>query len=87
MSLHQKHVEIRLQLLGTELSQHRRDLTPMVGGMTRQVLHKVRQRHLSCTDRKPSLQQFVCQEVHDRSSLTARLPLDRPGFGLLLLLR
>ena len=41
-AFHQKHMEIRGQRLNVELPHHQCDLTSMVGGMVRQMLHQVR---------------------------------------------
>jgi hypothetical protein len=46
-AFHQKHMEIRGQRLNVELPHHQCDLTWMVGGMVRQVLHQVRQSDLN----------------------------------------
>jgi hypothetical protein len=45
-ALHQKHGEVRGERFGGNLPHHERDLTPMVGGMVRQMLHEVRQADL-----------------------------------------
>jgi hypothetical protein len=45
-AFHQKHMEVRGQRLGVKLSHHQCDLTSMVSGMVRQMLHEVRQSDL-----------------------------------------
>ena len=45
-AFHQKHMEIRGQRLSVELPHHQCDLTSMVGGMVRQMLHQVRETDL-----------------------------------------
>jgi hypothetical protein len=41
-ALHQKHGEVRRERFGVKLPHHQRDLTAMVAGMVRQMLHQVR---------------------------------------------
>jgi hypothetical protein len=51
-AFHQKHMEIRGQRLSVELPHHQCDLTSMVGGMVRQMLHQVRQSDLCFSKRQ-----------------------------------
>ncbi len=57
--------EVRGQRLGIKLSHHQCDLTPMVSGMVRQMLHQVRQTDLCRAKRKHFFQGFVCQAIHE----------------------
>ena len=61
----QKHMEVRGQRLGAKLPHHQCDLTPMVGGMVRQMLHQVRQTDLGCAQRQHFPQRFICQAIHE----------------------
>jgi hypothetical protein len=45
-AFHQKDMEVRGQRLGAKLPHHQRDLTSMVSGMVRQMLHQVHQSDL-----------------------------------------
>src|ERR1700757_1700301 len=59
-AFHQKQGEVRGERLGGKLPHHQRDLTPVVSGMVRQMLHEVRQTDLCCAKRKHPSQGFVC---------------------------
>jgi hypothetical protein len=61
----QKHMEVRGKRLGVKLAHHQRDLTSMVSGMVRQMLHEVGQTDLRCAKREHSFQGFVCQAIHE----------------------
>jgi hypothetical protein len=62
--LHQKHGEVRGERLSAKLPHHECDLTPMVSGMIRQMLHEVRQTDLCFANRKHGSQGFVCYAIH-----------------------
>jgi len=58
-------MEVRGQSLGPKLPHHQRDLTPVVSGMVRQMLHQVRQTDLRRANRKHSFQGFVRHALHE----------------------
>jgi hypothetical protein len=64
-AFHQKHMEIRGQRLNVELPHHQCDLTSMVGGMVRQMLHQVRQSDLCFAKRQHCFQGFGCYTIHE----------------------
>src|SRR6266568_2360829 len=49
-AFHQKHMEVRGERSGVKLPHHQRDLTSMISGMVRQMVH-----HLICVVRKGSI--------------------------------
>ena len=64
-AFHQKHMEVRGQRLSVKLPHHRCDLTSMVSGMVRQMLHEVRQSDLCCAKREHFFQGFVRHAIHE----------------------
>jgi len=46
VAFYQKHMEVRSHRLGVKLPHHQGDLTSMVSGVVRYMLHEVRQSHL-----------------------------------------
>ena len=64
-AFHQKYMEVRGQRLGAKLANHQCDLTSMVSGMVRQMLHQMRQSNLCCAKRKQFFQGFVGHAVHE----------------------
>jgi len=51
--------------LGIKLAHHEGDLTSMVNGMVRQMLHQVRQAELRGAKRKHSFQGFAGQAIQN----------------------
>ncbi len=66
-AFHQKHMEIRGRRLGAKLPHHQGDLTPVVSGMVRHMLHQVRQTGLCCPKRRRR-----CHDAAPSSGLTTR---------------
>ena len=62
--LHQKDVEVRRPRLGPELPHCQRELTSMVGGVIREVLHQVHQFDLCSSKWKPFLQVVVGHAIY-----------------------
>jgi len=60
---HQKYVEVSGYWLSAKLPHHQCDLTTMVGGVIRQMLHELRQSDLSRAKWKELLKFFVCQPI------------------------
>ena len=58
-------MEVGGQRLGPKLPHHQSDLTTMVSGMVRQMLHQVRQAGLCCAKRKHFPQGFVRHAIHE----------------------
>ena len=73
-AFHQKHVEVRGQRLGVKLPHHGCDLTSMVSGMVRHMLHEVRQPDLCGAKGEHSSQGFVRQPIHELDLLLSRFP-------------
>jgi hypothetical protein len=70
-AFHQKDMEVRGQKLGVKLPHHQCDLTSMVSGMVRQMLHQVRQTDLCCAKRKHfSKDSFVTQLTNSTCSFS-----------------
>jgi hypothetical protein len=64
-AFHQKHMEVGGHRFGVKLPHHQCDLTPMVSGMVRQMLHQVRQTDVRRAKRNQFLQGFNCQTTHE----------------------
>jgi hypothetical protein len=63
--VHYEHGEVGGKRLDGKLAHHERDLTTMVSGMVRQMLHEVCQTDLLCANRKLSVQGFCCYAIHE----------------------
>ena len=63
--LYQKDVEIRRQRLGPELPHCQRQLTSMIGGMIRKVLHEMGQLDACSSKRKHFRQVFVGHALNE----------------------
>ena len=55
-------MEVRGQRSGVKLPHHQRDLTSMISGMVRQMLHHF---DLCCAKRKHCFPGFVCHPIHE----------------------
>jgi hypothetical protein len=64
-AFNQKHMEVRGQRLGVKLPHHHCDLTSMVSGMIRQMLHEGCQSDLCRAKRKHCFQGFTCHPIHE----------------------
>jgi hypothetical protein len=60
----QKPGEVGGDWFSTKLPHHQRNLTAMISGMVRHVLHQVREAEVCCANRKHLSQRFVCDAIH-----------------------
>jgi hypothetical protein len=68
-TLRQKYMKVRGGRLRAQLPDHQCDLTSMISGMVRQMLHQVRQSNLGCPKRKYLFQDFICNVIHELNLL------------------
>src|SRR5215472_8022796 len=66
----QKHVEVRGHRFRIELSHHQRDLTSVVSGMVREMLHQVPQAHFLFAKGKRFCQGLFGQAIHELGLLS-----------------
>jgi len=64
-SFRKEYMKVRRDRLGVKLAHHQRDLTPMVGGVVRRMLHRLRQRNLRRAKRNHCLQRLFGHAVHE----------------------